>query len=64
MLVAFIAEAAVDASVVLGGELADRAHELGERAHAELAHHARAMQLDRALADAEVHRDHLVRVPA
>ena len=32
--------------------LADRAHELGERAHLEFAHHARAMELYGALAHA------------
>src|SRR5690606_5807325 len=46
------------------GYLADRLHELGQRAHPELAHDPRAVQLDSALAHAEVHCDDLVRLAA
>jgi HSP20 family molecular chaperone IbpA len=42
----------------------DRMHELGDRTHAKLPHDPRSMQLDRALAHAEIHRDDLVRLPA
>src|SRR5688572_4084792 len=42
----------------------DSVHELGNGAHPELLHHARAVQLHGALAHTEVHRDDLVGLAA
>src|SRR3954453_22269722 len=42
----------------------DEAYKLGERRGAQLVHHAAAMNLDRLLGGADVHRDVLVRQAA